>query len=92
MRDPEEAIGRLVRIGGTKTFEERIGGMCRQSGVSEKGFRSGSQGRRVSEVTTEIACYLSREMGISMAETARKLGVETFGVVKMCGKIKPHFS
>jgi hypothetical protein len=31
--------------------------------------------RKVSEVRTEIACFMSREMGISMAETARQLGV-----------------
>jgi len=35
-----------------------------------KEFRSGGQRRRVSEGRTKIACYLSREIGISMAEMA----------------------
>jgi predicted ArsR family transcriptional regulator len=54
--------------------------MCRGSGVSERELRSGSQRRRVSEVRTEIACYLSREMGISMAEMARRLRVGTSAI------------
>ena len=36
----------------------------------DKEFRSGGQRRRVSEGRTKIACYLSREIGISMAEMA----------------------
>ena len=43
--------------------------------VKEKEVRSGSQNRKVAKVRAEIACFLSREMGISMAEIARKLGV-----------------
>jgi predicted ArsR family transcriptional regulator len=51
--------------------------MCRESGGSEKEVSSGSQRRRVTAARAEIACYLSREMGISMAEMARRLGVGT---------------
>jgi REP element-mobilizing transposase RayT len=80
MRDAEEAIARQVRNRGTKTIEETIRRMCRGSEVSEKELGSGSQRRRVSEVRTEIACYLSREMGISMAEIARRLGVGTSAI------------
>ena len=46
-----------------------------ESGVGENEVRSGSQRRRVSKVRAEIACFLSGEMGISMAEIARRLGV-----------------
>ena len=47
---------------------------------------SGSSGlpkfmrRLVLEVRAEIVCYLSREMGISMAEMARRLGVGTSAI------------
>ncbi len=75
MRDAEEAIARQVGSRGRKSIEEIIGEKCRGSGVSEVEVRSGSQRRRVSKVRAEIACYLSREMGISMAEIARRLGV-----------------
>ena len=80
MRDAEEAIARQVRNRGTKTIEEVIRRMCRESKVSEKELKCGSQRRRVSEVRSEIACYLSREMGISMAEIARRLGVGTSAI------------
>ena len=59
--------------------------MCRESGVGEKELGAGSQRRRVSEVRTEIACYLSREMGISIAEMARRLGV---GILAIAMAIK----
>jgi len=80
IREAEEAIARQVRNRGTKTIEEMIRRMCRGSGVSEKELRSGSQRRRATGVRTEIACYLSREMGISMAEIARRLGVGTSAI------------
>jgi hypothetical protein len=75
MRDAGEAVARQVWNSRTKSIEEVIGRMCRESGVSEKEIRSGSQRRGVSKVRADIAYFLSREMGISMAEIARKLGV-----------------
>jgi REP element-mobilizing transposase RayT len=78
--DAEEAIARQIRNRGTKKIEEMIWKRCKESGVSEKELKSGSQRRRVSGVRTEIAFYLSREMGISMAEIARRLGVGTSAI------------
>jgi putative transposase len=75
MRDAEETIARQVRNRGKRSTEEIIARMCRESCVSEKEVISGNQSRKVAKVRAEIACFLSREMGISMAEIARKLGV-----------------
>jgi putative transposase len=75
MRDAEEAVARQMRNRGRKSIEEIIVRMCRESGVSEKEVRSGNQSRKTAKVRAEIACFLSREMGISMAEIARRLGV-----------------
>ena len=80
IREAEETIARQVRNRGAKPIEEIIRRMCRESGVSEKEVSSGSQRRRVSAARAEIACYLSREMGISMAEMARRLGVGTSAI------------
>ena len=80
IQEAEEVIARQVRNRGAKTIEEMIRRMCRESGVSEKGLRSGSQRRRATEARKEIACYLSQEMGISMAEIARRLGVGTSAI------------
>ena len=75
MRDAEEAVSRQMRNRGRKSVEEIIVRMCRESRVSEKEVRSGNQSRKTAKVRAEIACFLSREMGISMAEIARRLGV-----------------
>ena len=75
MRDAEESIARQVRNRGRRSIEEIIARMCRNSNVSEKEVRSGNQNRKTAKVRAEIASFLNREMGISMAEIARKLGV-----------------
>lgn len=90
MRDAEKAIARQVRNRETKSIEETIQRICMESGVSEKEVRSGGQRRVVSEVRTKISCFLNREMGISMAEIARCLGVGTSAIAmairrKYCG-------
>ena len=73
-----------------KSIEEVMRRMCRESGVSEKEVISGSQRRVVSEVRARISCSLNREIGISMAEIARRLGVGTSAIAmairrKYCG-------
>ena len=75
MRDAEEAVARQMGNRGRKSLEKIIVRMCRESGVSEKEVRSGNQSRKTAKVRAEIACFLSREMGISMAEIARRVGV-----------------
>jgi predicted HTH domain antitoxin len=54
----------------------------------EREPRSGSK-RKISKVRTEIACYLSREMGISMAEMVRKLGVGTSAIAMAIRRRNP---
>ena len=49
--------------------------MCTEAGVKEEELRSGGKRRKVSDVRGKIANYLSKEMGLSMAEIARNLGV-----------------
>jgi REP element-mobilizing transposase RayT len=81
IRDVEERIARQVRNRKRKgSIEEFIGRMCREKEISEEEVRSGSQRRKVSEVRARIACFLNREMGISMAEIARHLGVGTSAI------------
>jgi putative transposase len=59
------------------SIEEVIRKMCKGEGVKAEELQRGRQRRKVSEVRAKIAYYLSREMGISMAEIARNLGVGT---------------
>ncbi len=49
--------------------------MCGEADVKVEGLRGGNQGRRVAEVRAKVGYGLNREMGISIAEIARHLGV-----------------
>jgi putative transposase len=59
-----------------KIIKER----CREAGINEAELRSGSQRRVVSKLRRRLCFYLNRELGISMAEIARHVGVGTTGV------------
>jgi REP element-mobilizing transposase RayT len=53
---------------------------CREAGVNEIELRSGSRREAVSELRRRLCFYLYRELGLSMAEIARQVGVGTTGV------------
>jgi len=57
------------------SIEEVIEKMCAEGGVKAEELRGGNQRRRVAEVRAKVSFRLNREMGISMAEIARQLGV-----------------
>jgi putative transposase len=59
-----------------KIIKER----CREAEINEAELRSGSQRRVVSKLRRRLCFYLNRELGISMAEIARYVGVGTTGV------------
>jgi putative transposase len=81
MREADERLARQIRRGkGKGSVDAVIKRMCHEEGVIEQELRSGGQRRKISEVRGKIACYLSREMGMSMAEIARNLGVGTSAV------------
>ena len=81
MREADQKLARqLKQKGGKGRIEDVIGKMCKGGGIKEGELRGGGQRRRVSEVRGKIALFLSREMGISMAEIARNLGVGTSAI------------
>ena len=48
--------------------------------MREQEVKPGGQRRRISKARVRIASYLNREMGMSMVEIARNLGVGTSAV------------
>ncbi len=81
IREADETLARQIKHRrGKESIDAVIRGMCKEEGVREQELKSGGQRRRISEVRARIACYLSREMGMSMAEIARNLGVGTSAV------------
>jgi putative transposase len=81
MQEADEKLARqMEHRGGKKSIEEVIRSMCKEEGVREQELKTGGQRRKISEVRARIAYYLSREVGISMAEIARNLGVGTSAI------------
>jgi putative transposase len=59
------------------SIDKVIKKMCKEAKVLEEELTGGGQRKEVSALRARIAHLLCREMGISMAEAARKLGVGT---------------
>jgi putative transposase len=57
--------------------------VCHNENVSITELRSGSRRNNVSRVRTQLAIGLVQECGISLAETARRLGVTTSAICKI---------
>jgi hypothetical protein len=90
MREADERLARQMRHrGGKETIEEVVRRMCKEGGVREQELKTGGQRRKITEVRARIAYWLSREMGISMAEIARNLGVGTSAIALAIRKEEP---
>ena len=75
-KEAEDSIDRVIKK------------MCTEAGVKEEELRSGGKRRRVTKVRGEVAFYLTKEMGLSMAEIARNLGVGTSAIGMAIGRMK----
>jgi hypothetical protein len=62
---------------------------CDNAGVSVQALRQGSRRHRVSQVRAALARQLVRSKGLSLAETARQLGVTTAAICKAVQKEDP---
>jgi len=81
MREADEKLARQIKYrGGKISVEGVIRKICKEEGVREQELKAGGQRRKISEVRARIAYYLSREMGLPMAEIARNLGVGTSAI------------
>ena len=81
VQEAEEKIARQIRYqAGKGSAAIVIRQMCQEAGVKEAELLRGGRRRRVSEVRAKIAHRLSREMGLSLADIARRLGVGTSAV------------
>jgi len=68
-------------------IEDIIGEECRKGKVSEEELRMGSRRSRVSEVRAVIAYRSKEELGISGAEIARYLGVNTSSITRILARM-----
>ena len=63
--------------------EEFITRMCQKEKISINELRSGSRRKQVAKFRGQLALNLVEKYGISLAETARRLGVSTSAISKM---------
>lgn len=63
--------------------DEILHARCKEGGVTLNQLQNGNRQRYVSRIRSEIARILIAELGLSCAETARKLGVSTVAAWKM---------
>ncbi len=78
LQQAEEKLARQMRYQATNhSIAAVIRKRCRTGGVNEEELLRGGRRRRVSQVRAEIASHLAREMGLPLAEIARRLGVGT---------------
>jgi hypothetical protein len=83
----EEADKRMKRMlpldDRLKMAGAYIDDVCETDGVDLVELKSGSRRRPISRARAKIAVKLVREIGLSMAETARQLGVTTSAVARI---------
>lgn len=88
----EEADQKLARQIRARKERRSLSGIikekCQEAGINEAELRSGSRRRAVSELREGLCFFLNRELGISMAEIARHVGVGTTGVAMAIQEVK----
>lgn len=73
-------------IGARKKQQEvlkHLQAFCEREGISMIELQSGGRRGRISEIRSHLAVTMVREYGLSLAETARQLGVSTAGISKI---------
>lgn len=71
-----------------KKVEKYIKKVCIEEKISKKELQSGSRRRSISRVRNRIARNLIKSYGISLAESARLLGVSTSAISKLMSRAK----
>ena len=81
LTEADQRLARQIRARKkTGSISQWIKKRCKEYSICEAELRSGSRRRAVSELRKEICLFLSKELGLPMAEIAREVGVGTTGV------------
>ncbi len=66
-----------------KCIKEEIQKLCHKEKIDISLLRSGSRRKPLPRIRKELAVILVNEIGVSLSETARQLGVSTSGIAQM---------
>jgi putative transposase len=71
-----------------KRAEQEIRVVCRRENIKPAVLRSGSRRRPLSRARSYLACRLVEALGLSLAETARQLGLSTSAISQILRRNK----
>ncbi|OIO29753.1 MAG: hypothetical protein AUJ18_08005 [Candidatus Hydrogenedentes bacterium CG1_02_42_14] len=71
-----------------KCIKEEIEKVCKKEKIKVSMLRSGSRRRPLPDIRKELTVKLVNEYGVSLAETARQLGVSTSGIAQLLRRNK----
>jgi putative transposase len=74
---------RLANLDRKKAASRMIQSCCKEADINGQALLGGSRNRQVSKVRRELSHKLTKELGLSYAETARLLGVSTSAVSRI---------
>ena len=76
----------LVRARRLREAQALIRRRCREARIGLEELQQGSRQRRISAVRGDLAVQLVTEIGLSLADAARHLGVSTSGIAKVVAR------
>ena len=89
LKEAEEKARRQVKVRRTdKNLIKIIEEECKKGRASGNELRGGSRRRKVSTVRARIAKRGLEELGLSMAEIARHVGVTTASIAKAVARLE----
>ena len=71
-----------------RRIRDEIGSVCQKADIDPEVLRSGSRRRPLPDVRARLAMKLVKEHGVSLAETARQLGVTTSAIAQILRRKK----
>ncbi len=84
LRETEEPMRhRFSPLGWSKRIEDILRGECRRGKIEFEELRMGSRRGEIPRVRSEIVQQLVKEIGMSLADVARWVGVSTSAVSKI---------
>lgn len=84
LRESEERLGnRLSPVERSKRIEAIMRGQCQRGEIELEELRMGSRRGGIPQVRSEVAWQLVKELGMSLAEVARLLGVSTSAISRI---------
>jgi hypothetical protein len=84
LRETEEPMRhRFSPVGRGKRIEDILRGECRKGKIEIEELRMGSRRGEIPRVRSEIVQRLVKEIGMSLAEVARWVGVSTSAISKI---------